>query len=151
MRWPLPRCLKFYAVGAIGIAVQLGLLALFTRGFGLHYLAATALAVEASVLHNFLWHRKWTWADRPGTGAAATAMRLIRFNLANGLVSVAGNLFFMHLFAGLLGLDPMMANLFSLVPCALVNFLLSDRWVFVSGEPISPCRNSRGGIGEALE
>ena len=145
------RFVRFYTVGAIGIAVQLGLLALFTRTFGLHYLAATALAVEASVLHNFLLHRKWTWADRPGSGAAATAMRLIRFNLANGLVSVAGNLFFMHLFAGLLGFDPMMVSLFSLIPCALVNFLLSDRWVFVSGEPISPCQNSRGTIRAVLE
>jgi len=145
------RFVRFYTVGAIGLAVQLALLALFIRAFGLHYLAATALAVEASVLHNFLWHRKWTWADRPGRGAAATAMRLVRFNLANGFVSVAGNLFFMHLFAGLLGFDPMMASLFSLIPCALVNFLLSDRWVFVSGKPISPCQNSRGTIRAVLE
>ena len=55
MRW-----LKFNAVGALGMAVQLGSLGFFVRVLGLHYLLATALAVEVAVLHNFIWHRRWT-------------------------------------------------------------------------------------------
>ena len=43
MRW-----LKFSAVGAMGAAWQLALLALFTRAAGMHYLVATALSVEAA-------------------------------------------------------------------------------------------------------
>ena len=61
MRW-----LKFYVVGAMGIAVQAAALALFIHGFGWHYLVATPLAVEAAILHNFAWHWRWTWADRAG-------------------------------------------------------------------------------------
>ncbi len=46
------RWLKFNAVGGIGIAVQLVLLLGLKAGFHLNYLLATALAVEAAVVHN---------------------------------------------------------------------------------------------------
>jgi putative flippase GtrA len=55
---------RFNAVGIIGLVVQLLVLAVLLR-FGLHYLAATTMAVEAAVLHNFLWHERWTWSERP--------------------------------------------------------------------------------------
>ena len=132
------RCIKFYAVGSIGMAVHLGLLTLFVRVFGMHYQLATVLSVEAAVLHNFLWHLRWTWADRPVRGAAATARRLLRFNLTNGLNSLLGNVVFMQLFAGRLGLDPLLSALLSIPPCALLNFLVSDRWVFLAAVA-SPC------------
>jgi putative flippase GtrA len=121
------RWLKFSAVGATGIAVQLLALALLLRLAGLHYLLATALAVELSVLHNFLWHSRWTWADRNATSRGA---QLLRFNLTNGLLSILGNLFFMYLFVGGAGLDPRVANVLTISICALANFILSDLVVF---------------------
>lgn len=124
------RCLKFYAVGALGMSVHLALVAILVRVCQVEYQLATVLAVETSVLHNFAWHRKWTWADRPVSGIAAISARLLRFNLSNGLLSVLGNLFFMRLFVGVLHFDPIVSTLFSIVPCALLNFLVSNRWVF---------------------
>lgn len=59
------RWCKFSLVGAVGIGVQLGALALLTTA-GVHYLRATALAVEIAVLHNFAWHQNFTWSDREG-------------------------------------------------------------------------------------
>ena len=47
------RWLKFNLVGAIGIGVQLGALGALTAVMHMPYLIATALAVEAAVLHNF--------------------------------------------------------------------------------------------------
>ena len=132
MRYSIWRWTKFSAVGSIGMAVHLGLLALFVKALGMHYLLATALSVETAVLHNFAWHCRWTWADRPVEGFSAVAATLLRFHLSNGLVSIAGNLFFMHLFAGGMGIDPFIASLLSIPPCALVNFLVSDRWVFLA-------------------
>ena len=66
----LRRWLAFNGVGAIGVAVQLAVLAVLVRGAGLHTLIATAIAVEAAILHNFLWHERWTWADRASSGQA---------------------------------------------------------------------------------
>jgi len=58
------RFLRFNAVGAMGIAVPIASLALLVSGLGVHYLPATAIAIELSLLHNFLWHERWTWRDR---------------------------------------------------------------------------------------
>ena len=57
------RWIKFNAVGAIGVGVQLLMLTLLAKA-GVYYLISTGLAVEAAVLHNFLWHEHYTWRDR---------------------------------------------------------------------------------------
>ncbi len=59
---------------------------------GVHYLWATAVGIEAAVLHNFCWHERWTWADRRTGRAAGVALRLLRFHAANALISLAGSL-----------------------------------------------------------
>lgn len=122
------RFARFSIVGAGGIVVQTLALAALLRFSDIHYILATALAVELSVLNNFVWHRRWTWADRRASRAAAA---LLRFNATTGAMSIAGNLVFMFLLVGGLRLDPRAANLIAIGLCSLVNFALSDRFVFV--------------------
>lgn len=55
---------KFNFVGAIGICVQFAALFLLKSALGFNYLFATAFAVEAAVVHNFVWHEQFTWVDR---------------------------------------------------------------------------------------
>src|ERR1043166_3289101 len=122
------RFLKFNGVGAIGFALQLGTLAalLWT---GVQYLAATAIAVELSVLNNFLWHERWTWRDRPAAGAAR-AQRLLRFHLLNGIVSIAGNVALTALFVERFGIAPVLANVVAVLPCGAITFYGAARSVF---------------------
>ena len=55
------------AVGAMGLGVQLLVLRLLATGTTLALQTSMALAVETALLHNFVWHERWTWADRrPG-------------------------------------------------------------------------------------
>jgi putative flippase GtrA len=125
------RWLAFNLVGLLGIAVQLGMLAVLTLGFGGNYLVSTFLAVETAILHNFGWHERWTWIDKTNGGSAGRLGRLLRFHAANGAISLAGNLILMWLLAGLLHVQPVIANVGAIAICSLVNFLASDRWVFV--------------------
>jgi putative flippase GtrA len=120
------RWLKFNAVGAIGIAVQLGALALLTSALKINYLLATGLAVEAAVLHNFIWHEAFTWADRR---APNRLMRLLKFNLTTGVFSIAGNLAFTNVLAES-GVNYLAANAISVALCSVINFFLNDRFVF---------------------
>ncbi|MGO9087077.1 MAG: GtrA family protein [Terriglobales bacterium] len=60
----LLRWCRFNFVGGIGIAVQFVALFLLKSVLHFNYLAATALAVEAAVVHNFVWHDQFTWVDR---------------------------------------------------------------------------------------
>ena len=121
------RWLKFNLVGAIGICVQLTTLALLRSGFGMNYLLATGLAVEVTVIHNFLWHERFTWAERATT---SRLLRLAKFNLTTGTFSIAGNLLFTKLLADS-GFPILAANAISIVLCSIVNFLLNDRLVFI--------------------
>lgn len=122
------RWVKFNAVGLIGVAVQLSALAFLQRVAGIGYLLATALAVECAILHNFLWHERWTWRDRPGAGSAFA--RLLRFNLGAGLVSIACNLVMMRVLVGVYHAPLLPANLLAIAVGSIANFLVSDRLVF---------------------
>jgi len=120
------RWLKFNAVGAMGIAVQLGALAVLTSVLEINYLLATGLAVEASVLHNFIWHERFTWGDRRSPDRF---MRLLKFNLTTGVFSIAGNLAFTKVLSDA-GVNYLAANALSVAACSIVNFFLNDRLVF---------------------
>jgi putative flippase GtrA len=172
---------KFNLVGAIGILVQFAALFFLKGVLHLNYLAATALAVETAVVHNFVWHERYTWADRvragpaglgqarsrfgkrsaalrwekpcrpfgtrwqwrraPGThvpgyrmtplrGCNPSVARFLRFNLSTGAVSIFGNLGMMRWMVGSLRVNYLLANGIAIVVCSLVNFVVSDGWVF---------------------
>jgi putative flippase GtrA len=127
------RFFRFNLVGAIGLAVQLGILELLRRA-GVDYLLATVLAVEAAVVHNFIWHERYTWHDRAGALRSEWLARLVRFHLTNGAVSLVGNALAMRWLVGELRFPVLPANLLAITACCLVNFLLSDRVVFTNAE-----------------
>jgi putative flippase GtrA len=121
---------RFVVVGAVGIAIQLLSLHFYTKVVGLHYLVATVAAVETTLLHNFVWHRLWTWSDRIGGGGYETLMMLARYNLTTGFVSVCGNVLAMQLLVGRARLPVVVANLITIGICSAANFFLADRVVF---------------------
>jgi putative flippase GtrA len=129
------RWLKFNAVGALGIGVQLAVLLALKSGFHLSYLPATALAVEAAILHNFFWHERYTWADQVQRSWQRSLPRFLRFNLTTGGVSIVGNLALMKLMVGMGHMNYLVANGIAIALCSLANFLVSDRWVFTKHDP----------------
>jgi len=126
----LARWLRFNLVGGIGVALQLALLLLLKSVLDLNYLIATALAVEATVVHNFLWHERYTWADRVQPSWRKSLGRLLRFNLTNGAVSIGGNLALMKIMVSFWHVNYLVANGVAIVLCSLVNFVVSNEYVF---------------------
>jgi putative flippase GtrA len=124
------RWLAFMVVGGLGAFVQAVALVALARGVGLHYLVATALAVELAVLHNFLWHERWTWRDRPAPGLAARAARLVSFHITNGLVSMVGNLVVVGLLVTAVHAPLAAASVAGIIVTGALNFVASDRLVF---------------------
>jgi putative flippase GtrA len=123
--------IKFNIVGVLGFALQGGALFLLTHTtHRISYLTATALAVELAVLNNFVWHQRWTWKDRPSITLSETLGRLAKFNITTGVVSILGNLVFMSILVGRLGLAIVLANLISVLACSMLNFILADRIAF---------------------
>lgn len=132
---PWMRCMRFNFAGILGMAVQLGALAVINRGMPGHYLLATAGAIEIALLHNFGWHLRYTWCDRrPGR----VLRSLVRFHLSNGLVSMIGNLVLMRGLVQQLQIPVLAANAIAITCCSLVNFLLGDTWVFAATTKVVP-------------
>ncbi len=126
---------KFNVVGAMGMAFQLGVLALINRCAPGHYLCATAAAIELTLLHNFAWHVHFTWRDR--RYGFRVIRQLVRFHASNGLVSMLGNLILMRILVRDAHLPILMANCVAILVCSMINFLLGDRWAFAVTRPFA--------------
>lgn len=120
----------FNLVGFLGFAVQLGGLWVLKRHVGLNYLAGTALSVEIAVLHNFVWHELVTWSDVVRPLRHGVLGRLFRFHVANGVISIAGNVAITWALVTWLRAPYLLANAVSVLICALLNFVTADRFVF---------------------
>jgi putative flippase GtrA len=121
---------KFNLVGAMGMGLQLAALALFNRCMAGHYLCASAAALELTLLHNFVWHLRYTWRDR--RESSAVCGQLLRFHLSNGLVSMLGNLALMRILVDGAGLPLLAANCVAILCCSIANFCLGDSWAFAA-------------------
>jgi putative flippase GtrA len=127
------RFVRFNLVSGLGIIVQLAVLGVLTRTGLVGYLVATAIAVATAVVHNFLWHRRWTWSDRRGRGALSA---FSAFAAVNGLISLATNLVVMMALVAGAGFPPIPSNLMAVAVAGLVNFWAGDRLVFRPCHPL---------------
>ena len=106
-RTAFTRWCRFNLVGVIGMAFQLAWVAALGRLLPARPLLVTATALELTLLHNFLWHQRYTWRGRGvELRPFQTVTRLLRFHLSNGAVSFAGNLLLVRLLMAPPALDP---------------------------------------------
>jgi putative flippase GtrA len=138
------RWCKFNVVGAMGMILQLVVLALLARWAGGHYLYASAAAVELTLVHNFVWHVHYTWRDRRDDSALLS--QFVRFHLSNGLVSLLGNLALMRILVQEARIPLLASNGIAILCCSIVNFCLGNSWAFRStnannsGQSVVFCR-----------
>lgn len=125
----MKRFLRFNGVGALGIGVQLSTVAALTAWLHVNVAAATAIGVAAAVVHNFIWHREWTWADRRAEGRRAF-LSFCSFVLSNGAVSLVGNVAIASILVGWAGFGGVAANVVAIAACGVFNYWLGDRVVF---------------------
>ena len=121
---------RFILVGLLGAALQVLLILVFTKRFKFFGAFATPVAVEITIVHNFIWHECFTWSGRGHNGSRQVARRLWRFHAGNGLISLAGNTILMYGLVECLEVPIVPATLAAIASLAFVNFLVADRWVF---------------------
>ncbi|BDG05385.1 GtrA family protein [Anaeromyxobacter oryzae] len=77
------RLARFALVGLTGVAVNLGVLHALAAGLRVPEIAASALAIEASIVSNFLLNDAFTFRDRRGGGGVAR--RLLRYHVVSAI------------------------------------------------------------------
>ncbi|WP_410509786.1 glycosyltransferase family 2 protein [Methanosarcina hadiensis] len=96
---------RFGLVGLSGVFVNTGLLYLFTEYLGLYYLIASGIAIEISILNNFLLNDCWTFKikDEPDLYIQNWFHRFFSFQCVSivGLLINMGILYFLTDFFGI--------------------------------------------------
>lgn len=127
---PLRRFFRFNLVGILGIVTQLTTLTLLNHAFPRHYLLTSTVAVEFTLLHNFVWHLHYTWPAESPRCAHEVLAQLLRFHLSNGLISLLGKIVMMRIFVHVMHARILLANALAIAGCGLSNFLIAHHWVF---------------------
>ena len=120
-----PRVGRFVVIGTLGFLVQLSVASVLLAA-GLTPVLATLLAIEAAIVTNHAWHRRWAWRDR--AAAHPWPVTLIRAHLGAGGTSLLLGGAVVGLLAG--RVPPLLAQTLAVGLCAVLNFWLADRWVF---------------------
>lgn len=129
---PRARLLRFGLVGASGVLVNLGLLYLLVHHTSLHYALAAVVAIEASILSNFLGNRHWTWRDRATTWHALAAFHGV------SLVGMAIQWVTLVASVELFGIHYLIGSLAGIGIATTWNFVAHHHFTFA--EPDSPIR-----------
>jgi putative flippase GtrA len=124
---------RFSVTGLIGFVVQVAALWLLVTLTPIHYVVATAVAVELAILVNFVWHERWTWQDRPSATLRERYSRLARYNAMTALTSIAGSLIITALLVESLSMSPVVANIISVLALGALNFAGAETLVFRAG------------------
>jgi putative flippase GtrA len=82
---PGGRLARFAAVGVSGVAVNLGVLHLLAAVLRAPEILSSALAIEASIVSNFLLHDAFTFRDRRAGARAGAPGRLLRYHAVSAL------------------------------------------------------------------
>ncbi len=127
--------IKFTVVGLTGVAVNEGLL-LALQAVGLYLLFASALAIEVSILSNFLMNDLWTFRDRR---SGHVLHRLVKFNILM-LVGLVVNLAIVFVGTTGFGVHAAISNLVGIAAAFLLRYALSVRYAWMKVESIETDR-----------
>ncbi len=123
---------KFGVVGALGVGVNFGCYTALYALLGVEDFLARAVAIEIAILHNFTWNFTWTWADR-GRSWRRMPGALLRYHgstlFASYIVTLGIGWLVLRTLHGV-PLAEYISHLVGIGAGMLVNYLLSDRWVF---------------------
>jgi dolichol-phosphate mannosyltransferase len=119
--------IKFLLVGASGVAVNLGFYVLFSRALQISLEVASPLAIEVSILSNFLLNSVFTFGKRSPVNGLKK--RFLRFHLVAGAAGLV-NYSVLLLLVKSFGLWDIAANLAGIACATLVNYFLNSRWTW---------------------
>lgn len=122
---------KFGIVGVSNTLITFAVYTLLLKGFGVWYLAASAIGFVVGAVNGFLWNRRWTF--RGHVGDALTPVRW-------GIVQACGlglNLGLLYLLVHDAGLDKLLGQAFATVVVTVLTFIANRAWTFRAGPPVA--------------
>ncbi len=121
------RILKFGIIGLSGVGVNSGLLWLLATYSALPFYLCSFIAIETSIITNFLLNDIWTWSDRR---RGHKLVRLLKYNLSTAFSSIFVNITVLLFLKEWVGMPYMLANLAGIGCGMLFNFYINHFWTY---------------------
>jgi len=118
---------NYCLVGASGVVVNLSVYYSLTRFLDINVLLSSPIAIEASLLTNFLLHNYWTFRDRRTKKTLVS--RLLSFHVVAGVAGLINYLMFVALISLLL-INDILAVLFGIGAGIIFNYTGNSLWTF---------------------
>ena len=123
---------RYGLTGLAGVLVNLGSLQILLE-LGLHKLLASPIAIELSIVSNFLMNNYWTFADRVMSGRKR--IRGLKFHLVALATLALSYATFVGLSMLLPRVPPVPLQACAILPATLFNYLVNSRWTFRETSP----------------
>ena len=123
------KIVRFGLVGLSGIFVNMGLLYALTEIAGLYYLVSAAIAIELSIVNNFIWNDVWTFKSSRDLRFGRRIQRFLSFQA----VSVGGlaiNMVVLYLLADIAGVYYLVANLVGIFVAFAWNYMVNRHFTW---------------------
>jgi dolichol-phosphate mannosyltransferase len=114
-------------VGTSGVFVNMGLYIFLTRLMGITLEYASPIAIEISIISNFILNNIWTFKSR--TGKSSLSKRFIRFHIVAFTAGVVNYITLLSFVYGV-GMMDVIANLIGIGAATIVNYVLNSRWTW---------------------
>jgi putative flippase GtrA len=129
---PIARQLRRYvAVGILATGFQLSLLWLFVEFGRLHYLVAAAVAIECTIVFQYVLNNAWTFRSSRNVGRRAFFLGFLKTNVVRGSAAPI-QLAILYLLVDWFGLLYLLANLVAIGVSGLYRYVLDARWTWAS-------------------
>jgi dolichol-phosphate mannosyltransferase len=107
----------------------MGMLWFFTEIYGFYYLISSVIAIEASILSNFILNENWTFVDIDSS--STVAVRFLKMNAVYA-AGLAINLGVLLMLTEIFGAHYLISNLFGIACATLFNFFWAKNYVWRS-------------------
>jgi putative flippase GtrA len=118
---------QFVKFGIVGVSNTLLSLVVYTvllKGFGMWYLAASAIGFAVGTINGFLWNRRWTFKGHVGD-----SLTPVRWFVVQGFGLLA-NLGLVFVFVHNAGLDKLLGQVCATGIVVVFTFLANRAWTF---------------------
>ncbi|HWX45868.1 MAG TPA: GtrA family protein [Solirubrobacteraceae bacterium] len=115
---------KFGIVGVSNTVLSLVVYTVLLKGFGMWYLAASAIGFAVGTVNGFLWNRRWTFRGHVGD-----ALTPVRWFVVQGCGLVA-NLGLVFVFVHDAGMDKLLGQACATGIVVVFTFLANRAWTF---------------------
>ncbi|WP_324757185.1 GtrA family protein [Haloarcula sp. GH36] len=124
-----PRLIRFFLVGLTAASIQTVLLWLFIEFGGLNYLVGAAIAIEITILLQYVLNNAWTFSHDRHTSRWEYLVGMSKTNLVRGS-AIPLQLGLLYAFVNWAAAVPLLANGGAIALTGIYRYVLDARWTW---------------------